>query len=281
MSANTDILHKMREICGLPPAREPHGRVEESAWYAKEVEGEHKAQVEAVRRLPIAIWAERNPPHWQTQQIETWDDNRLQRLLPFVRSHFWSDRHSLNVFNVVGTAHPDYQGLSWIEFLAQGRRMRENQRLLQANPGYYFETTVKAPSMLYVSLNGKHWYVNGDGNHRTCLARFHFDRLATLGDAAQTMIHGVTVDDYRIDWATQRAFEGLRRHCEDGRLRRVEAGRMALGREDGPAWKVDRFEPWIEVEDKRGRTRRIGHLEAGIYLEEVRNRSGFLGGIFG
>jgi len=32
-----------------------------------------------------------------------------------------------------------------------------------------------------VSLNGKHWYVNGDGNHRTCLAKFHFARLSALG----------------------------------------------------------------------------------------------------
>lgn len=235
----------------------------------------------SLRTLPIAIWVEDNRPHWMDDQIETWDDNRLMALMPFVRSHFWSDRHSINVYSVVGTAHPDYQGLTWGQFLAQGRRMRENQRLLQSNPGYYDETTVKAPSMLYVSLDGKHWYVNGDGNHRTCLARFHYQRLDTLGCGAQTMLHGVTVDDYRIDWPTRRAFEGLQRVRDDGRLRRVEAGHTTLGREDGPGWKLDRFEPWIEVEDKRGRTRRLGFLEAGIYLEEARNRPGFLGGIFG
>jgi hypothetical protein len=232
-------------------------------------------------KMGIVPWVAENPPHWINDQIETWDDNRLNRLMPFVRSHFWSDRQSLNVFSVVGTAHPDYQGLTWGEFLAQGRRMRENQRLLQANPIYYDQTEVKTPSMLYVSLDGSHWYVNGDGNHRTCLAMFHFARMASLGLSTQTMLHGLTVDDYRIDWPTHRAYEGLVRAQQNGKLKRVVAGHTPLGRDDGPGWKRDRFEPWIEVEEKNGRTRRLGYIEAGSFLEEVRARRGMFGGMFG
>lgn len=206
--------------------------------------------------MPITDWVRHNQAHWAGTRIEAWDDNRLLNLMPFVRSHYWSDRHSVNVFSVVGTAHPDYIGLSWEEFLRQGKRMKVNQHLLQANPQYYFETGVKQPSMLYVSLNGKHWYVNGDGNHRTCLARFHFERMSALGSdpQTQTMVHGVTVDDYRVDWKLVDVFQKLRAALDQKRafLGRIEGYRVHIGREDGPAWKIDRYDPTIRYTDAKG-----------------------------
>ena len=211
---------------------------------------------------PIAEWAFNSPnkPRWTSTPIEAWDDNRLQSLMPFVRSHYWSDRHSVNVFSVVGTAHPDYIGLSWEEFLRRGKRMKVNQHLLQTNPAYYFDTGVKHPSMLYVSLNGKHWYVNGDGNHRTCLARFHFERLNAMGldpqtlghSITQTMVHGVTVDDYRVDWKLFDVFTKLRAALDQSRAGRVEGHRFHIGREDGPAWRIDRYEPQIRYTAANG-----------------------------
>lgn len=206
--------------------------------------------------MPITDWVRHNRAHWANTRIEAWDDNRLQNLMPFVRSHYWSDRHSVNVFSVVGTAHPDYIGLSWEEFLREGKRMKVNQHLLQTNPQYYFETGVKQPSMLYVSLNGKHWYVNGDGNHRTCLARFHFERMSALGrdPQTQTMVHGVTVDDYRVDWKLVDVFHKLRAVLDrkQGYLGRIEGYRVHIGREDGPAWKIDRYDPTIRYTDAKG-----------------------------
>lgn len=206
--------------------------------------------------MPITDWVRHNRSHWAGTRIEAWDDNRLLNLMPFVRSHYWSDRHSVNVFSVVGTAHPDYIGLSWEEFLRQGKRMKVNQHLLQTNPQYYFETGVKQPSMLYVSLNGKHWYVNGDGNHRTCLARFHFERMSALGSdpQTQTMVHGVTVDDYRVDWKLVDVFQKLRAALDQKRafLGRIEGYRVHIGREDGPAWKIDRYDPTIRYTDAKG-----------------------------
>lgn len=210
--------------------------------------------------LDILDWAMRHRPHWAKTAIDAWDENRLQALMPFVRSHYWSDRHSVNVFSVVGTAHPDYAGLTWEQFLRTGKRMSANQALLRSNPAYYFDTGVKHPSMLYISLNGKHWYVNGDGNHRTCLARFHFSRPNAQGFGAQTMVHGVTVDDYRVDWKLYDVFLKLK---EAVRLRKegeaVEGYRYHTGREDGPAWKIDRYDPQLRFIDSRGREHLLDH----------------------
>lgn len=218
---------------------------------------------DADAELNIVDWAMQHRPHWARTTIEAWDDNRMQALTPFVRSHYWSDRHSVNVFSVVGTAHPDYAGLSWEHFLRTGKRMPANQALLRSNPDYYFDTGVKHPSMLYISLNGKHWYVNGDGNHRTCLARFHFARPHAQGFGSQTMVHGVTVDDYRVDWKLYDVFLKLK---EAVRLRKngetVEGYRYHTGREDGPAWKIDRFDPKIRLVDGQGQSLLLDHDSA-------------------
>lgn len=189
----------------------------------------------------ILAWAHVNPLHWAGNAITAWDEDKFHSVTPFIISHYWSDRHSINVFSVVGTAHPDYISLSWLEFLGQGKRMPVNQHLLQTNPCYYHDTAVKHPSMLYVSLDGKHWYVNGDGNHRTCLARFHFERLNSHGRPSQTMIHGVTVDDYRVDWAFHDVFQRLQNVLVQRKAGRVEVVRKRVSRLDGPAWKHDVF----------------------------------------
>lgn len=228
----------------------------------------------------ITAWADANPLHWAANKIEAWDDNRLQALMPFVRSHYWSTSHSVNVFSVVGTAHPDYIGLTWDEFLRTGKRMSVNQHLLETSPQYYFDTMVKQPTMLYVSLNGKHWCVNGDGNHRTCLARFHFERMNAAGHPSQTMIHGVTVDDYRVDWRLYDVFMKLQALMDTRQSRpgRVEGFRHHTGREDGPAWKIDRFDPKIRYQPQQGEERLLDLAAAHQLLHELtQRRAGLLG----
>lgn len=61
--------------------------------------------------------------------MEAFPENRFRRGLPFVAVHEWQACGDINVFAVTGTRHPDYQGLTWLEFLAQGRRMPLNHRL--------------------------------------------------------------------------------------------------------------------------------------------------------
>ena len=226
---------------------------------------------------PIDAWVSQNRPHWSRAAIDRWDENRLQSLMPFVRSHYWSDRHSVNVFAVVGTAHPDYCGMSWEQFLAAGKRMRANKALLESNPEYYFDTGVKLPTMLFVSLNGKHWYVNGDGNHRTCLAKFHFARLSALGLATQTMIHGVTIDDYRVDWRLHDAYLKLKEALRAARSpATVEGYRYHIGRDDGPGWKVDRYDPKIRLVSGDGTETLLDADAARIQLARLGRPAGGL-----
>lgn len=222
----------------------------------------------------ILEWARANPLHWSGNALEAWDDNRLQSMMPFVTSHYWSDRHSINVFSVVGTAHPDYIGLSWLEFLEQGKRMPVNRQLLQTNPGYYHETAVRHPSMLYVSLDGKRWYVNGDGNHRTCLARFQFERLNSHGHPSQTMIHGVTVDDYRVDWALHATFLRLQAVMNRRKAGWVEGQRKLVTRLDGPAWKHDIFETGIRYLSGKGEDAFLDREAATRLLHDLERGSG-------
>lgn len=100
------------------------------------------------------------------------------------------DRGTVDLAKVIGTAHSDYAGYSWIELLPrdyrggyseedfreaertglQGRLHRGWERLkeLHANPGYYLNAKTKH-HMSFYKLND-YYYVN-DGNHRTVLAR--------------------------------------------------------------------------------------------------------------
>lgn len=221
-------------------------------------------------QTPINEWVRDNTPYWANKSIEAWDQNKLDLLQPFVKSHYWSDRESINVFAVVGTAHPDYIGLTWHEFLHQGKRMKNNQRLLESNPIYYEETHVKQPSMLYVSIDGSHWYVNGDGNHRTCLARFQFERLNAHGMSSKTMIHGVTVDDYRIDWELHQLYTSLQKILEiSPRLGRLSVERKSVSRDDTAGWKIDYYQTQLKFINKKGE--HILDKEAAIVLLDKLN----------
>lgn len=223
---------------------------------------------------PITQWASDNTPYWADKKLEAWDQNKLEQLQPFVKSHYWSDRESINVFAVVGTAHPDYIGLTWNEFLRQGKRMKGNQRLLESNPIYYEETYVKQPSMLYVSIDGSHWYVNGDGNHRTCLARFQFERLNEQG-MAKTMVHGVTVDDYRIDWELYEVYLELQKQLDKSpNLGRLSSQRTTLSREDSSGWKIDYYETHIKFINDKGEQLLDKDAASALFGRKLDRRSG-------
>ncbi len=87
-------------------------------------------------------------PDILTQKIQKWDKMEFLNLLPFVKEHYWQNNASINVFRVVGTQHPDYIGLTWLDLLEQGKRMPLNLRLYKENPGYYYETVKKNPQCI-------------------------------------------------------------------------------------------------------------------------------------
>ncbi len=69
-----------------------------------------------------------------------------------------SSAESVNPMELVGTAHPDYIGLSSLDMLTAGKRMDSiNLPLLSKNPEYYLETTKKEPVMNYARVDGNLW----------------------------------------------------------------------------------------------------------------------------
>jgi hypothetical protein len=166
--------------------------------------------------------------------IEPFPD--IDSLKPFAVSCYWTGTKIVNVFEVVGTAHPDYIGATWITMLRLGKRMRSiNLPLLQENPGYYFDISEKSPEMYYTRINDR-LYISGEGNHRTSIAKALFSFLGLQNFGA------VKYEEYQVDE------EGLRIFQEVGRMIREKTLPIDIRplkennkREDTPGWKKDYY----------------------------------------
>ncbi|MDD5395328.1 MAG: hypothetical protein PHE17_20075 [Thiothrix sp.] len=200
------------------------------------------------------------PPHWANEKILSWKHEEFLAMRPFLTHHYWADSGTLNVFNVVGTRHPAYQGLDWIEFLQQGKRMHQNLPLYDSNPSYYTDSGKKSPEMSFLSVNGIEWYVDDDGNHRTCIAKF-----ARFYDE-QMELHGLKLHDYRFDDALYSDYLKCldiikeRRLGADVSIQAKES--PSTERRDTAGWYVELHQPTI-VLDRRTqnpRTLKIGEL---------------------
>jgi len=210
-------------------------------------------------------------PALLNERIKKWDGFLSHKLLPFVSERYWHGNASINVFRVVGTEHPDYSGLSWVEFLEKGKRMGLNLGLYKENPHYYYDAKKKEPPMYYRSLDGGDLYIGEDGNHRTCIAKadFYLKGLSTL--------HGVVHNDYRIKWELKRVFDELSEVVEArGVALRIEPGSEIIAREDSGEWMREIFENFLIVRDlKKGTTTRLNGEEAERFLERTLKRRGF------
>lgn len=216
------------------------------------------AMTESRTQASLLAKALARPAHWAGDRLLAFGEASFRALAPFVTRHYWIDAGDVNVFRVIGTRHPDYVGLSWLEFLERGECMPANHALWQQNPGYYLGTAVKLPQMSFISVNGQDWYVDADGNHRTCIARFDFDW------AGRSVLHGVTLADWRFDTPFAQSFASLRALIADRRLPwRVRHVNRALGRDDNAGWKLDRFENRLVVDAVPGATPAFpGELDA-------------------
>lgn len=160
----------------------------------------------------------------------------IDSLRPFAVSHYWSDAQVVNVFEVIGTAHADYIGVTWITMLRQGKRMRSlNLPLLRENQQYYFDLDNKAPDMHYTRINGK-LFISGEGNHRTSIAKVFFAFLGRQNFGA------VKYEEIWIDEEAMRLFGEVQQLLlKKGLPLRLEPLRQAVKREDTPGWKKDFF----------------------------------------
>ncbi len=186
----------------------------------------------------------REPPHWANDVILPWDEMKYRQLEPFVKSDYWTDQGSVNIFRVVGTQHWDYQEKSWVNLLETGKRMDINLPLHAKKPEYYRQQERKKPMMYYLTFDGLSFYVGSDGNHRTCIARFDFHY------SGLTMLHGVTVNHYQVDWDYWHLYQKLQDICRERKIpATVQAYRESAQREDTAGWKLDHYKTWIKFDD--------------------------------
>jgi len=210
-----------------------------------------------------------SPPHWANDIIEPFDEEGFRLAQPFVVESYWSGQQSVNVFDVVGTQHPDYAGRSWLEFLREGKRMDLNLALQRENPGYYLDDSPKRPGMYYRAVDGDRWFVAEDGNHRTAIARFMFHEMG------RSMLHGVTVLKYRTDRRAAEVAAEVSGLIEERGLRvRLRIRRTKLSREDTGGWMREEWKVEFEWTDlRRGVSERLEVDEVEQRVDGLRRPS--------
>ncbi|MHB1600057.1 MAG: hypothetical protein ACYCSB_01440 [bacterium] len=193
---------------------------------------------------------------WYTSEIE---------IMPFVKEKYWQDAGSVNIFRIVGTQHPDYAGLTWLSFLGLGKRMYLNLDLFDKNPGYYRQTEKKIPSIYYQSIDGGDLYVGGDGNHRTAIAK------AAFFLTGETMIHGVTITDYRIDWKLKEIYEELTALIATRKLPyKADIVSKTVSRDDTAGWMLEKYDLKIKLFDfKKQKTTLLYMYEAKKLISDL------------
>jgi len=114
-----------------------------------------------------------------------------------------------DITKVHGTDHLKYIGISYLDMLEKGLKMDINIPLLLENPVYYYETQAKNPTIYYTFFNtpdgGEVGFVDGDGNHRTCLAK-----VIEAFDKNYKYVSGITKVSYKVDYAIKAKFSFLK-----------------------------------------------------------------------
>jgi hypothetical protein len=192
-------------------------------------------------------WAVKAQPTWSSEKLIPWDEAMFQKISPFVKSESWTALDTINLFSVVGTRTSSYYHWSWLKFIQEGKRMSNiNLPLYASNPVYYDGVEAKLPPMSFITLDGENLFIDADGNHRTCVARFAFAR------DGRTQLHGVGVKRLTVDWELYGLSQEIARLVSEKSLKvHVEGTRSELGREDSAGWKVDRFDPILTIKDFR------------------------------
>lgn len=191
-------------------------------------------------RTPLFLRVIKNPPPWAFDSIQPWDTQYLSRAGTFLRRHYWTSQGSVNVFQVVGTAHQKDQNRSWMDLLTSGKRMDINLPLQNKKPEYYRDTVQKLPTMYFNTFDGINYYIGADGNHRTCIAKFMFY------ETGETQLHGVTINHYDIDEAFYRLYRELSEKISQLGLSVIlTAESKQIKREDTAGWMIDYFQPYL------------------------------------
>lgn len=182
---------------------------------------------------PLVTKVTNDPIPFKHNIIQKFSEHDLPK--DFIVEEEWHDNADVPVNQIVGTQHPDYIGLTWEELLYKGKRMHINLPLAQENPGYYYSDEKKLPTMSFNKHEGL-YYVAGDGNHRSVIAKFLFYF------SGHRMLTNVSVYEYKVNWEGHSRFEELSNAITKSGLRiSAKTHRTATGREDSSGYKLDRF----------------------------------------
>lgn len=181
------------------------------------------------------------PDSFKNEKIEKFSEHWLPSA--FIQSIRWDDHVTIDVNDIIGTQHPDYIGLTWEQLLHEGKRMHINIPLVVSNPQYYWGTRKKLPTMSFNRYNEK-YYVGGDGNHRSAIAKFIF----AINGNTKTTLDGVSTTEYKADIETFNLFEEIKASAIEKRLPLIfKSEKRLVSRDDAPGWKVDYFETELLV----------------------------------
>ena len=187
------------------------------------------------------------PPHWAGETIRPFDEDLFRDSRPFVRRHYWCDSGSVNVFRIIGTIHASYQNKTWDWMIKNGKKISSNLREYGENPDYYLQTTKKG-DISFVTWDALDYYI-WQGNHRSAIARFDFHYRGI------TTLHGVSIEDVRIDWDLFEGYRKISRLIRENRLPLLAAPvSKKLSREDTAGWMLETFSVRIRIEDAKGET---------------------------
>lgn len=223
----------------------------------------------------LLIQAQKSRHEELLKPILDWHALEPHKILQFKTEMRWADSADIDIFSVVGTQHPDYAGLPrWSELLDVGKRMKNNLGLFKENPGYYYETSRKIPTMYYQGLANGKYYVGADGNHRTAI--FKAASALSEGDG---VLHGVSITNYVVDLELIREYDALADLSKAGGFN-VDVITAAVSRDDGEGWMTERYNPKIKVFEYRTQRQYIFDAEgARSFAYYISCQKSFLGRI--
>jgi hypothetical protein len=224
----------------------------------------------------IVDWARINTPYWATQQLKPKPsiDHR------FIRHYGINSHASVNIHQVIGTGNAAYMSKDWMSLLAHCELNDPYSDIgclesLSKNPSYYIDSQInRHPTWRLVTFDGGiTWYIDGDGNYRTCLARFYLERLMQAKLIGSATVHGICARTIRYDEAMREAVAFIEANHPNYRMD-IESN--PIHRNDGSNWYMDTHQITVHITDtnyssKREDAKTVVH-SANELLQWVRNR---------
>lgn len=221
---------------------------------------------------PLLEWIKQNSQDWENELILNWEDTYPRSeptdVLIFTTENEFS-YGDINMAGVVGQ-RDHYAGQTWLEALLKPQykegKMRNNIERFDANGVYYFDEERK--DIHFDTVDGRNWYSNGGGNHRTVIGKFVFAMAEALTGQPQ-MLRNVHLARYTVDWSTYELYCKLQSIVVTNALGiHIKVERHSMYRVNGHENNHEYFEPIFFVMDNRFRDGNNNHLCGHLSSDE-------------